>query len=199
MKLYYFPVAPNPTKVRTYMREKGIEIEEVKVDFGKGEQKSPEHLARNPLGTLPVLELDEGQCITESLPIMEYLEELYPEPVMIGADPVSRMHIRAYERQVETTVLNRIGRLVHATNSPLGWPPNPAVAEPEQHALPGALELIDQRIGNNPFAAGNTPTIVDCTLFAALYFGEHFDITIPDNCTNIARWYTDFKQRPSTP
>lgn len=199
MKLYYYPVAPNPTKVRTYMREKGIELEEVKVDFAQREQKSPEHLRRNPLGTLPVLELDDGQYITESLPIMEYFEELYPEPVMIGADSVSRLQVRAYERQVETTILNRIGRLVHATNSPLGWPPNPAVAEPEQKALPDAFALIDERIGKNRFAAGDTPTIVDCTLFAALYFGERFGVTVPEQYGNVARWYGEFRRRPSTP
>ncbi len=197
MKLYYFPVAPNPTRVRTYLREKGIELEEISVDLGKGEQRAPEHLARNPRGALPVLELDDGQYLTESLAIIEYLEELYPEPVMIGSDPLARARIREYERQVELRILQSIGRLVHATNSPLGLPPNPAIAEPEQAQLPEALAMVDERIANQPFAAGDAPTIVDCTLFAALFFGEFFGVNVPEEHANLRRWYAAFKERPS--
>ena len=197
MKFYYFPVAPNPTRVRTYIREKGIELEEIEVSLREGEQNSPEHLARNPRGALPVLELDSGEFICESLPMMEFLEELYPQPVMIGADPVARLKTREFERQVETTVLNRIGRIVHATNSPLGLPPNPAVAEPEQERLPAALALVDERIADQPFAMGSSPSIVDCTLFAGLFFGEFFGVTVPTENANLRRWYEDFKQRPS--
>lgn len=198
MKIYYFPVAPNPTRLMVYIGEKGIDIDRQLVDLTRGEQNAPEHLARNPRGALPVLELDDGSYICESLPIIEYLEELHPEPPMIGRTPEDRLRTREYERQVETTLLNRIGRLVHATNSPLGLPPNPAVAEPEQAALPQAMALVDQRIGDRPFAAGDCPCIVDCTLFAALNFGEFFGVTVPEDCRNLQRWYEDFKQRPST-
>jgi len=197
MKLYYFPVAPNPTKVLVYLREKGIDLETVHVDLRKGEQKSPEHLARNPRGALPVLELDDGSCVCESLPIMEYLEELYPEPCMIGRDPLNRLRVREFERQVDLTLLGPVGRIVHATNSPLGLPPNPSVAKPEQDRLPVSLRLVDDRIGDSPFAAGANPTIVDCTLFATLFFGEFFGVTVPDEYTNLRRWYADFRQRPS--
>jgi len=197
MKLYYFPVAPNPTKVLVYLREKGLDMETVHVDLRQGEQKSPEHLARNPRGALPVLELDDGSCVCESLPIMEYLEELYPEPCMIGRDPLARLRVREFERQVELTLLGPVGRIVHATNSPLGLPPNPAVAKPEQDRLPAALRLVDERIGDNRFAAGDSPSIVDCTLFATLFFGEFFGVTVPDEYANLRRWYADFRQRPS--
>ena len=85
MKLYYFPVAPNPTRVRIYLAEKGTEVEQVLVDLRKGEQSSrSEHLERNPFGNLPVLELDDGRFLTESLAIMELFEELYPDPPMLG-------------------------------------------------------------------------------------------------------------------
>ena len=131
MKLYYFPVAPNPTKVLVYLREKGIEIELQQVSLGEGEQNESEHLARNPRGALPVLELDDGSFVTESLPIIEYLEECYPEPVMIGETPEQRVRTREMERLADLRVLLPIGRTVHATNSPLGKPPNPAVAENE--------------------------------------------------------------------
>ncbi|NNL66850.1 MAG: glutathione S-transferase family protein, partial [Myxococcales bacterium] len=93
MKAYVFPVAPNPTKLRLYLAEKAaagseIPIEQVTVSLVDGEQNQPEHLARNPLGKLPVLELDDGSFLSESLAIIQYLEELYPEPPMIGRDPL---------------------------------------------------------------------------------------------------------------
>lgn len=199
MKLYYFPVAPNPTRVLIYLAEKGIDnIDLVPVDLRKGEQRQEAHLARNPDGNLPVLELDDGDCLTESLAIMEYLEELHPEPPMIGSDPLARARIRSLERKVETQLLNPIGRLVHATRSPIGLPPNPAVADAERALLPASFERLDGLVGSRPFAAGDAPTIVDCTLFATLQFGQFFGVDIPAGCDNLQRWYAAFQQRPST-
>lgn len=198
MKLYYFPVAPNPTKVLVYLREKGIDIELELVNLREGEHRGAAHLARNPTGTLPVLELDSGEFLTESLSIIEYLEEVYPQPVMIGANPLARAQIRSYERKVEVGILNPIGRIVHATNSPLGLPARPEVATAEWERLLPALARVDALIGSSPFAAGETPSIVDCTLFAGLQFGEMFGVSLPDDCTNIRRWREVFGQRPST-
>lgn len=197
MKLYYFPYAPNPTKVRTYIAEKGIEIEQVLVNIRKDEQKSEAHLERNPTGTLPVLELDDGTFLTESLTIVEYLEELYPEPNMIGATPIERANVREAERQIEHELLLRVIRIVHTTNSPLGFPANPAIAENELNHLPDALIRVDKLIGDNPFVMGQNPTIVDCTLFSALFFAELCELNISTEYKNLARWYDAFKQRPS--
>ncbi len=88
MKIYVFPVAPNPTKVRLYLAEKAagggeIGLTEVMVNLLEGEQRTSEHRSRNPMGKLPVLELDDGTHLTESLAIIEYLEERYPDPPMI--------------------------------------------------------------------------------------------------------------------
>ncbi len=129
MKLYVLPVAPNPTKPRCYVAEKGIEIEQVLVDLREGAQRQPEFRAKNPLGRLPVLELDDGECIAESLPIIEYLEELYPDPPMIGRTPLERLRVRSAERLVDTGVLGPAALVVHATRSPLGLPPRPEMAE----------------------------------------------------------------------
>ena len=95
MKLYFFIVAPNPTRVRLYLAEKeaaghSIPHEQVLVNLLEGEQKSPEHLARNPLGKLPVLELDDGSFLTESASIIEFLEEIHPKPPMIGTHAPDR-------------------------------------------------------------------------------------------------------------
>ena len=97
MKLYTFPLAPNPTKVRVYLKEKGLDIPEQTVDLLAGEQQQPAFQAINPLGGVPVLELDDGTRLCESLAIIEYLEELHPEPPMIGTDPLERARVRALE------------------------------------------------------------------------------------------------------
>jgi glutathione S-transferase len=197
MKLYYFPYAPNPTKVRTYIAEKGIEIEQILVNIRTDEQKSETHLQRNPTGTLPVLELDNGDYLTESLTIIEYLEELYPNPNMIGSNPLERANVREVERQVEHEILLRVIRIVHATNSPLGFPANPAVAETELNHLPDALKRINKLIGDQVFVMGSKVSIVDCTLFSALFFAELCELDIGKEYSNLQRWYEDFKQRPS--
>jgi glutathione S-transferase len=197
LKLYHFPIAPNPTKVRIYLAEKGIEIEQVVVNLVKGEQKSPEHLARNPFGSLPVLELDDGTHLTESLPIIELFEELYPDPPMIGTDPFERARVRRLERIADLGVLLPVARIIHATRSPLGLPPVPEIAEAARRGLPKALEVLDAAIGDRPFLAGEHPTIADCTLFAALGFARFGEVAIDPAYRNLGRWSADFGERPS--
>lgn len=197
MKLYTFPIAPNPTRVKTYLGEKGIKLEEIIVNLAEGEQHSPAHLARSPLATLPVLELDTGEYIDESLTIMMYLEDYHPDPVMIGKDPLARAKTLQTERFIEMSVLQRLVRLIHATNSPLGLPPNPGIAESESARLPNSLARLNKLIGDNAFVLGSKPTIADCTLFAAMNFAAFADQQIDEQYSQIHRWYESFKTRPS--
>ena len=198
MKLFYFPVAPNPTKVRTYIAEKGIEIEQELVSLMEGAQKKPEFLAKNPLGKLPVLEFDDGSVLTESLAIIRYLEELHPEPDMVGTTPRERAHISELERICENGVLSATARYVHATNSPLGLPPKPDVAELAWDNLQANLEVLDERIGAGPFVAGDRVTIADCTLWAGLQFGKFRDVETDTKFENVIAWRDRFAERPST-
>ncbi len=141
MKLYFFPVAPNPTKVRLYLAEKAaggaeVDLTEVTVNLREGEQKRPEQLARNPFGKLPVLELDDGTHLIESLAIIEYLEELHPNPPMIGSTPLERARARELERTADLGVLLPVSKIVNATNSTLVLPPVPEVASHNRALLP---------------------------------------------------------------
>jgi len=198
MKLFTFPVAPNPTKLAVYLGEKGLEIPIELVNLVKGEQRRPEFLAINPRGALPVLELDDGTHLSESLAIIEYLEELHPEPPMIGTDPVERARTREIERMIDLGVLMRVSRIVHNTRSPLGRPPNEAAAELDREQLRGALYQLDAKVGENVFVRGKNPTIADCTLFAAFRFAGFGQVEIDPSCENLHRWYADFGKRPST-
>ena len=203
MKLYSFPVAPNPTRLRLYTAEKReagaeFDVEEVSVNLREQEQRSPEHLKRNPLAKLPVLEIEDGVYLTESVAIIEYLEELVPEPPMIGNTPLTRARTRELDRIIEIGVLYPIGRIVHSTNSPLGLPPNPAVAEFFHEVLPPNLAIIEERLRDGrPLLMGDQPSIADCTLAAALQFGRMAKVDPGSGYENIARWDLAFRERIS--
>lgn len=203
MKLYVFPVAPNPTRLRLYVAEKReaggrLDLEEVSVNLGEQEQKTADHLSRNQLGKLPVLEIEDGVYLTESLAIIEYLEELAPEPPMIGATPVERARTRELERIIEIGVLRPISEIVHATESPLGLPPNRAIEEYFRAQLPKALDLVEERLADQrPLLMGDHPSIADCCLAAALQFGRMGKFNVDTSYENILRWDAAFRERPS--
>jgi len=201
LTLYAFPVAPNPTKVRLYLAEKALggaslELEQVMVNLREGEQKSPEHRARNPFGKLPVLELADGTHLIESLAIIEYLEELYPDPPMLGREPLERARVRELERVADLGVLISVARIVHATNSPLGLPAVPEVARLAREALQGPLDVLDQRLGDGrPFLAGERVSVADCTLAAAFQFARFGKVELDPAFANLARWDRAYRER----
>jgi glutathione S-transferase len=197
VRIYLFPVAPNPTRVRIYLAEKGLSIEQVTVNLAKGEHRTPEHRARHPLARLPVLELDDGTFLTESAAIVEYLEELHPEPPMIGRTPLERARVRELDRIADLGVLVPVGRIVHATRSPLGAPPSPAVAEHARRGLPDVLRVLEDRLGDQPFLAGPRPTVADCTLFAAFGFAAFGGVEIDASFERLHAWHARFAERPS--
>jgi glutathione S-transferase len=198
MKLYDFPFAPNPRKLRVYLGEKGIEIPRVLVNIVKGEQYTPEFLAKNPTGGLPVLELDDGTCLRESLAIIEYLEELHPDPPMIGTTPLERARVRALERTADGGVLMGVARVLHNTRSVLpGRVPNAEVAAAARRDLEKPARFLDATLADGrAFVAGDRPSIADCTLFAAFEFARMGELGIawPDH---LMRWYEAFRARPS--
>ncbi len=199
MKLYTFPFAPNPIKLDVFLGEKKLEIPRQMVNLAHGEQNTPEFLAINPLGALPVLELDDGTRLCESLATIQYLDELHPEPPMIGRDPLERARVREIERTIEFGVLARVARIIHNANSPLpGVKGIPEVAAMERARLPKLLGIVDARIGEHPFVAGAEPSIADCTLYAALRFAEFGKVEIDPGCRNLHRWLASFRERPST-
>ncbi len=203
MKLFVFPVAPNPTRVRLYLAEKraagaAFDLEEVMVDLREREQHSPEHLARNALGKLPVLEIEDGRYLTESAAIIEYLEECVPAPPMIGATPVDRARTRELDRIVEIGVLRPIASIVHATKSPLGFPPNPPVAQYFREMLPATLAVVEDRLRDGrPLLLGDEPCIADGTLAAALQFGRMIGFEIEPVYEHIRRWDAGYRERVS--
>jgi len=146
-----------------------------------------------------VLELDDGTHLTESLAIIEYLEELYPKPPMLGSNALERARVRELERIAEIGVLLRVATIFQNTHPFMAgrFKQSPEAAENARNLLENSLKVLDARIAHHPFVAGERPSIADCTLFAGLAFGEFAGAPLDPAHRNVARWYDAFKQRPS--
>ena len=180
--------APNPRKVRIYLAEKGLTIPIKELNLRAGEQRTPEFLQKNPFAGVPILELDDGTVIAESLAIMEYLEELYPNPPLIGATPVARALVRMWERRCE------IGVYLSASRMALN---KGEVSEHARKTLVARLALINDGLAGREWLAGQF-SIADIMLFIGLETAQHGQFALDPAWTNISRWYAAMKARPSS-
>jgi glutathione S-transferase len=200
MKLHTFVGAPNPKRVHIYLAEKGIELERVDVSILAGETRTESFRNKNPMGGLPVLELDDGSYVSESLAIIEYFEELQPQPPMIGQTALERLHVRELERICEIGVLLRLAQVLQQSHPFFAsrYQQNAEVAEGGLKLLHGTLKVLDAKIGDRPFLAGDRVTIADCTLFASLWFAHAMGVAIDLSARpNLTRWNEAFRKRPS--
>jgi len=195
-------MAPYPRRVKIYLAEKGIELERVEVDLHAMENRSPAFLKKNPSGKIPVLELDSGTFLPESAAIMEYLEEIYPSPTMLGETPEQRAQARATDRVASEIFTVLAQMLMHTNPAALQFHPGLVqhlqVGEALQPLVDQLLDQMEERIGDQSFLAGSRPTVADCTFFAlidAISLG--FGYVLPERCPRLRAWYKRFQQRPS--
>jgi len=201
VKLYTQKVAPNPTKLDLYLAEKAalgqaIPLERILVNLVKGEQRSPAIEAKTPLRRVPFLELDDGKILPESLAIIEYLEERWPEPSLIGTTLEERALVRALERSIDIDILYGVALVVHSTNSPAGYPKNPGVAAWFTASMKTPLSALNRRLSDGrPFVAGSKPTIADCSLGAALQFARFGKLELLGPYEHIGAWDRRYRAR----
>ena len=203
MKLYMVPLAPNPTKVMLYIAERevlGVEmgIEQVVVNTLKGRHREPEHLARNPFGTLPTLELPDGSHILESLAIIEYLEEKFPEGALLGKDVEQRAHARDVERIADVRIATPMAIYVHVTKSPIGYPPNPERAAEVEASIQTPLDHLEGLLADGrQCLLGDAVSIADCTLQAALQFVRFAQADVLGDRPRLRAWDERYRERPA--
>ena len=201
MKLYDYGTAPNPRKVRIFLAEKGVEYELVQVDMTKREHKSPEFLKMNPSGKVPVLEIDDGRYLSESIAICRYLEGVYPQPNLFGVDAFEMGHIEMRNRQMETELWSQIG---------VSWVNGPVMAKmgiykqiPEAKAASDAnvknyYERLDRELAVSDYIAGSRFTVADITLLTGLDFAAMMVGLKPDeSLANLWRWHALVSSRDS--
>lgn len=201
MKLYTVPLAPNPMRVTLYLAERealgcAFDIERIIVNTLKGKHREEAHLARNPWGTLPVLELASGTFITESLSIIDYLEAAVPGPRLLADAPEAMAVARNIERTVEVRITFDLAWYVHCQKSPLGLPPEPErAAELAQRIQPGFDWVNTLLADGRPFLSGQAPSTADCTLAAFLQFMRFTDTDLLGNRTELRRWDEAYRSR----
>jgi len=188
----------NPRRVHLYLAEKGLDIPRRQIDFSANEQRSAEFLALNPLGRVPVLLLEDGTTITESAAIVEYLEELYPEPPMIGTTAVQRAQVRALERIGQDLITRGQLWLIHTSAYFADRRQNPEVAAAAKLLVDPLLDGLEIHLADQPFLAGDRVTVADCTVFAMLQSCRvRFDKPLADDLPRLDAWYWRFAGRPS--
>ncbi len=203
MKLYMVPLAPNPTKVMLYIAEREalgaqMNIEQVVVNTVKGRHKEPAHLARNPFGTVPTLELDDGTYLVESLAIIEYLEDKLPDKALLSGSPQQRGYARDAERIVDLRLASPMGAYCHAVNSPLGYPKDEAKAAHMQAAMQTPLDYLEEKLGDGrPLLLGKHVSVADCTLQASLQFMRYIKADVLGDRPRLRDWDERYRTRPA--
>jgi glutathione S-transferase len=203
MKLYMVPLAPNPTKVMLYIAERAemgteMDIEQIVVNTVKGRHREPEHLARNPFGTVPVLELDDGSYLVESLAIIEYLEDRFPFSCLLGEDAEIRAGARDVERIIDLRIAGPMGSYGHAKNSPLGRPPNPELAQRMEDSVQTPLDYLESLLADGRLLLlGERVSIADCTLQASLQFLRFVEADLFGDRPLLRAWDERYRARPA--
>lgn len=201
MKVYEYKAFPNPWRVRIAIAEKGLtdQVEFVQVDLPQGEHKQAAFLAKNPAGSVPLLELDDGTCIAECTAITEYFDHLMGEPTLTGKGATARAMIHMMQRRVEANLLDAIAHYFHHATPGLGFEAYQIQewGEKQRSQAIATLNDLDQLLAAQPYIAGDRFTVADITALAGLAFGGFCQITIPETATHLQAWHDRMQQRPS--
>jgi glutathione S-transferase len=199
MKIYDTKTAPSPRRVRIFLAEKNIPMEYVQIDLQKGENLSDLMRKKNPVGKIPVLELDDGTCISEGASICRYFEELHPEPSLMGRTALEKAQIDMWHRQVELYFFGQVGMFFqHST----GYFKDRMTPVKEYGEVAGKnaadfLKVLEKRLAETEFIAGEQYSVADITALCAVDFARVINLYISDGQTNLKRWYEAVSQRPS--
>ncbi|MCR9259104.1 MAG: glutathione S-transferase family protein [Pseudomonadaceae bacterium] len=203
MKLYMVPLAPNPTKVMLYIAERAelgvdMNIEQVVVNTVKGRHKEPEHLARNPFGTVPALEMEDGTYLVESLAIIGYLEQKFPDQCLLNGTPEENGKALDVERIIDLRLAGPMGTYGHAVNSPLGYPKDEQKAAQMQANMQTPLDYLEELLSDErPLLLGDRVSIADCTLQASLQFMRYVEVDPLGERPLLRAWDERYRARPA--
>jgi glutathione S-transferase len=202
MKLYTYPGAPNPRRVHIYLAEKGIEVPFEKVDITKRENRQPEFIDRvNIMGGLPVLELDDGSHLAESIAICRYFEALHPEKPLFGTDPLDQARTEMWLRRIELNFMMPVG-MVWVHGSPLTATiiknQIAEVADQNREIVKRYFAFLDEQLATREFIAGDKYSIADIVALCTYDFAGYLNAMHPEEeHTNLRAWYERVSSRPS--
>jgi len=200
MKLYDGGRAPNPRRVRIFLAEKGIELPLIQVDIGAMDQRGATFSGLNPLQQVPVLELDDGTAIAESIAICRYFEELQPQPALFGNGAMGRAMVEMWQRRVEFHLfqpVTAVFRHLHPAMKEMEVPQVAQWGEANKPKVASFLEFLDRELSERPFIAGDEFSVADITGFVAVQFMKPARIEMPATLTHVANWYNNIAARRS--
>ncbi len=200
MILYGAPMpAPNPRRVRMFLAEKGVDLPETTVNMMKREHKSPEFRAKNSMGQLPALELDDGTCISETVSICRYFEETNPNPPLFGKTAVEKALVDQWIRRVEFAVMMPVGnfwRHAHPRTAAL-LTQFKDFGESNKETYKGAQKYLNRELEGREFLVGDSLTMADICLLSTVDFAEWIGLPVEDEFANLVAWRARMKARPS--
>jgi glutathione S-transferase len=199
MKIYNSPTAPNPRRVRVFLAEKGISVPYEDVDIANAVNRQPEFRKKNPLAGVPVLELDDGTCIAESVAICRYFEGIQPEPPLMGVDAKDRAIVEMWNRRMELALLMPIADAFRQRHEFFKGRIRqlPEYAELQKLNAQDSLQWLDRELANRRYIAGDRYSIADITAMIAIDFGRVSKIGLQPEQKNLARWHSEVSSRPS--
>jgi len=200
MKIYDYGLAPNPRRVRIFLKEKGIDANFETVDITKRESRSEEFLVKNPLGGIPVLELDDGTCIAESVAICRYFESLHPTPALFGETPAEIALIDMWLRRIELNLMFQAGLVwIHGnklTSHLLEQKPD--IAEFGRARTYYFYDILDKELEGKEFIACDKYSIAECVALPTLDFATGLvGVPYKEEHKNIKTWHERMKARES--
>ena len=200
MKLYDGGRAPNPRRVSIYLAEKGIEVPREVVDMGALQHRNETVSSLNPLQRLPVLELDDGTAITETIAICRYFKEIHPEPPMFGTGALERAQVEMWQRRVEFGLLLQVANVFrHSHPAMVEWerPQIAEFAEANRPKVEAFCRFLEAELAGREFLVGGSFTVADITALVGLDFMKPARLSIPDDCPSLANYHRRLRDRPS--
>lgn len=206
MLLYDNVHAPSPRRVRIFLREKDIEIRTMPVDIIEGGNLHPDFLKISRRGLLPVLQLDDGTIIDETVAICRYFEELHPAPALMGATALEKAVIESWQRRMEFDGMTGVAEVFRNSMAPMadrgvpgrsGDPQIPQLIDRGKRTVARFYESLDDRLGSSPYLAGDSFTIADITALCTVDFATFAGMPVPPGHSNTKRWHQQVSARPS--
>ena len=199
MILHDLSAGMHPRRVRIFLAEKGLSIERREVDAAGGANRTQEFIRLNPLGKLPVLELNDGSAIAESLAICRYFEAMYPDPPLMGRTPREAADVEMWTLRMDHELSQMITLVfVHSSDFYRGRVEQiPEVANWARGRAIETMNWLDRELAGRRHIAGENYTLADIVAQCACVLGKAVGLRIPSDMTNLSRWFTEVTARPT--
>jgi glutathione S-transferase len=198
---FFNSIGPNPRVVRMFMAEKGIDIPREEVDLLKGDNRRQPYLQKNSAGQMPALELDNGHCVTEITAICEYLEDVHPNPPLVGANPEQKAEARKWTRRIDLNICEPMANGFRFSQGLQLFKDRivtvPEAADGLKRIAQDRLKWLDGEMAGKEFVCGKRFTLADIMLYVFLDFGNTVGQPLNPEFANINAWFKRVAERPS--